>query len=61
VLVVVAWGEGEGWNKRRRRTVDQANNGGEQRVSWMLIEVGFLSEKEEKWKRESGVVEGGRV
>jgi hypothetical protein len=27
----------------------------------MLIEVGFLSEKEAKWKRESSTVEGGRV
>jgi hypothetical protein len=27
----------------------------------MLVEVGFQSEKEQKWKRESGAVEGGRV
>jgi hypothetical protein len=27
----------------------------------MLIEVGFMSKKEVKWKRESGSVEGSRV
>jgi hypothetical protein len=27
----------------------------------MLVEVGFRSEKERKWKQESGTLEGGRV
>jgi hypothetical protein len=39
----------------------QAGSSGEWQWPWMLVEVGFPSEKEGKWKRESGVVEVGQV
>jgi hypothetical protein len=47
--------------KDNNRRWIQADSSGEQRWPWMLIEVGFLSEKEAKWKRESSTVEGGQV
>jgi hypothetical protein len=38
-----------------------AGSSGEQQWTWMLIEVGFSSEKEGKWQQESWAVDGGRV
>jgi hypothetical protein len=30
-------------------------------MAWMFVEVGFSSEKEEKWKQESSAVEANRI